>query len=72
MGSLEKELEAGITYMPDNSPQTIAATIQRAIRERGYERNAMKAAQQAYGPEAISKALDELVNRVRSTASRNN
>jgi len=71
MGSVEKELEVGLTYMPDNSPETIAATVQQVIKERGYERVAMKAAQQAYGPETVSKSLDELVNRVRATANRN-
>jgi glycosyltransferase involved in cell wall biosynthesis len=72
MGSLEKELEAGITYMLDNSPGTIAATIQQVIKEREYERNAMKAAQQTYGPEASSKALDELLNQVRNTVRKKN
>jgi len=28
MGPLEKELEAGVTYMPDNSPATIAAALE--------------------------------------------
>lgn len=72
MGSLEKELEAGITYMPNNTPQTIAATLQQVIRERRYERNARKAAHHIYGPEAISKSLDALVRQVRTTAGQKN
>jgi glycosyltransferase involved in cell wall biosynthesis len=72
MGSLERELEAGITYMADNSPETIAATIQKVVKERGYDRAAMKAAQQTYGPAAISKSLDRLLNQVRTAANRNN
>ena len=44
MGNLEPELEAGITYMNDNSPATIAATLQRVIRERDFERTAAEAA----------------------------
>jgi glycosyltransferase involved in cell wall biosynthesis len=72
MGSLEKELEAGITYMPDNSPGTIAATIQQVIKEREYERNAMKAAQQTYGPAACSKSLDDLLNRVMDMLTKHN
>ena len=65
MGALENELEAGITYMPDNAPETIAATLHRVIDERGYERTAMKAAQQAYGPVAVSKSLDALLDQVK-------
>jgi glycosyltransferase involved in cell wall biosynthesis len=72
MGSLEKKLEAGITYMPDNSPGTIAATIQQVIKEREYERNAMKAAQQSYGPAASSKSLEELLNQARNTLTKLN
>jgi glycosyltransferase involved in cell wall biosynthesis len=64
MGALEKELEAGITYMPDNSPETIAATIRRVIEERSYVRTSTTAAQQLYGPEAVAKSLDELLQRV--------
>ena len=43
MGSLEKELEAGITYIPDNAPETIAAAVCRVIEERKYEQIAMDA-----------------------------
>lgn len=65
MGSLEKELEAGITYMPDNSPETIAATIHEVIRERAYQRMAAEAAQQMYGEAAVSRSLDSLLRAVR-------
>lgn len=67
MGALEPELEAGISYMPDNSPKTIAATIQRVINERANERTASAAAQQVYGPVTVSKSLDRLLNEVRAT-----
>jgi len=70
MGALEPELEAGITYMPDNSPGTIAATIRRVIEQRGFDRRAMEAAQKMYGPVTVSKSLDELLNQVRTTAIR--
>ncbi len=66
MGALEPELEAGISYMPDNSPKTIAATIQRVINERANERTASAAAQQMYGPVTVSKSLDTLLNEVRA------
>jgi glycosyltransferase involved in cell wall biosynthesis len=64
MGNLEPELEAGITYMNDNSPATIAATLQRVIRERDFERTAAEAAVQSYGPEAVSRSFDKLLKRV--------
>jgi glycosyltransferase involved in cell wall biosynthesis len=64
MGDLEPKLESGITYMNDNSPATIAATLQRVIRNRDYERTAAEAAMQSYGPEAVSRSLDKLLNKV--------
>ena len=64
MGNVEPELEDGITYMNDNSPATIAATLQRVIRERDFERTAAEAAVHSYGPQAISRSLDELLNKV--------
>jgi hypothetical protein len=64
MGNLEPELEAGITYMNDNRPFTIAATLQRVIRERSYERTAAQAAVQNYGQPSVLKSLDTLIQRV--------
>ncbi|MGB2713794.1 MAG: glycosyltransferase [Vicinamibacterales bacterium] len=64
MGALESDLEAGITYMPDNTPRTIAATLRRVVDAREYERTAAAAAQRAYGPAAVSDSLDALLNRV--------
>src|SRR6516162_8100120 len=49
MGPLEKEIEAGISYMPDNSAATIAATLEEVIENRRYELRATDAAQQSYG-----------------------
>jgi hypothetical protein len=63
-GNLEPDLEAGISYMSDNSPPTIAATLQRVIRDRSYERTAPQAAVQHYGLTAVSKSLDRLVRQV--------
>jgi glycosyltransferase involved in cell wall biosynthesis len=67
MGNLEPELEAGITYMNDNSPSTIAATLVRVIRERSYERTASQAAVQSYGQPSVLKSLDTLIQRVMRT-----
>jgi len=68
MGVLEQELEAGMTYMPDNAPATIAATIRRVVEERAYARTAGDAARRMYGSAAVSKSLDTLLGRVRATA----
>jgi glycosyltransferase involved in cell wall biosynthesis len=66
MGTLEPELEAGITYMSDNTPAIIAATLQQIIRDRTYERTAAQAALQTYGPEAVSRSFDKLLSKVMS------
>jgi len=63
-GALERELEAGVTYIADNAPETIAASLKRVIEERGYERTAEQAAVRTYGPDAISKSLNELLEQV--------
>ena len=68
MGPLEPELEAGITYMPDNRPETIAATLSRVIREGLYEQKVDEVANQRYGPAGVSQALDTLLREV-ATAS---
>jgi len=38
--------------------------LQRVIRERDYERTAAQAALQTYGPEAVSRSFDKLLNKV--------
>jgi glycosyltransferase involved in cell wall biosynthesis len=64
MGPLEPELEAGITYMPDNSPDTVAATLQEVIKERQYERTAADAAKSLYGTQTVSRFLGMLLEEV--------
>jgi glycosyltransferase involved in cell wall biosynthesis len=61
MGNLEREIEEGITYMADNKPETIAATLQQAVGEQRYARTAKNAVQRRYGSEAVSEALDTLL-----------
>jgi glycosyltransferase involved in cell wall biosynthesis len=63
-GALERELEAGVTYIADNAPETIAASLKQVIEERGYERTAEQAAVRTYGPDAISRSLNELLEQV--------
>jgi glycosyltransferase involved in cell wall biosynthesis len=67
-GALEPELEAGITYIADNTPETIAACLKKMISEGSYTRTAQQAALQTYGPAAVSKALNRLIDQTRARA----
>jgi glycosyltransferase involved in cell wall biosynthesis len=64
MGTLEPEIESGITYIPDNKAETIAAALKQVIESRSYERTATQGALQTYGPEAVSRSLDTLLSKV--------
>lgn len=70
MGTLEPEIETGITYMSDNLPETIAATLKKVIKDRRYEHLAVQAVQEAYGPEAVSRALDKFLKQTLKGTSR--
>lgn len=63
MGPLDSQLEAGITYMPDNKAETIAATLKQVIENCSYERTAAQAALETYGPDAVSTSLNTLVKQ---------
>jgi glycosyltransferase involved in cell wall biosynthesis len=71
MGALEPDLESGITYMPDNKPETIAATLKQVMECRLYERTAADAALQSYGPQAVSRLLDKFLTEVMAGNNRN-
>jgi hypothetical protein len=64
MGALDPRLEAGITYMPDNSPATIAATLKAVIDSRRHERQARDEAYNQYGTGAVMRALDNLLQQI--------
>ena len=64
MGTLEPELERGITYMTDNRPATIAAMLRQVIQSRSHERTAAHAAVQRYGAAAVSRAVNSLIDQV--------
>ena len=64
MGPAEKELEQGITYMPDNKPETIAATLRQVIETRQWEQRAAEFARNTYGPATVAKSLDDLIRQV--------
>jgi len=63
MGVVEPEIEAGITYMEDNRPETIAAALKQVIGERRYEYTAERVVQERYGPMAVSEALETLMGQ---------
>ena len=64
MGNVEKEIESGLTYMPDNKPETIAATLKQVIQARMWEQGASQFACDTYGPTAVAKSLDNLIKQV--------
>lgn len=64
MGPLESDLEAGITYMADNTPETIAQTLSRVIDARKFTRHATDAAQRRYGRSIVARSLDALISEV--------
>jgi glycosyltransferase involved in cell wall biosynthesis len=63
MGTLEKEVESGITYMPDNEPATIAATLNQVIRIQNWQRCAAEYVSNTYGPERVTQSLDVLLHQ---------
>jgi glycosyltransferase involved in cell wall biosynthesis len=72
MGGIESDLEPGITFMPDNSPATIAKTLTHVISQRSYERTAAPAAIAKYGPKAVQTALNKLLKQVTEACAERN
>jgi len=68
-GFLEPQLETGISYIADNSPDTIAAGLRKVIHDCPYEQKAQQAALQTYGPEAVSKGLNRLIEQAMAQAN---
>jgi len=62
-GALESELEVGVTYIADNTPETIAACLKKMIGDGTYARTAEQATLQTYGPAAISQAMNRLIDQ---------
>jgi glycosyltransferase involved in cell wall biosynthesis len=63
MGALEEGIEAGITYMHDNDSDTIAMTLKQVVLDRRWERTAAQHVLQTYGPAAVSKSLEVLIQK---------
>ena len=64
LGALDPEMEIGITYINDNSPDTISACLKKVISERRYEQTSQLATMETYGPEAVSQSLDTFLRQV--------
>ena len=64
MGGLPAGLEKAVTYLSDNTPAVIAATLRQVIEERCYERTASETTLQTYGPDAVGKSLNKLITAV--------
>jgi glycosyltransferase involved in cell wall biosynthesis len=71
MGAIEADLERGITFMPENSPATIAKTLVDVINQRSYERTAAPAAIAKYGPGAIRQSLNTLLRDAVAAGGKN-
>jgi glycosyltransferase involved in cell wall biosynthesis len=70
MGVLERELEAGITYLPDNDPDSIAAALMLAIRERRWQKSAAADVLRMYSPDAVSASLQTLLSQQTPASTR--
>jgi len=64
LDGLDPEMENGLTYINDNSPDTIAAGIKRVISERRHEHTSGRATLDKFGPETVSRSLDALLRQV--------
>ncbi|MBV8375855.1 MAG: glycosyltransferase [Verrucomicrobia bacterium] len=72
MGALEREVEEGLTYLPDNDPETIGATLNQVIESGRWERNAAPYVCATYGSAQVSRSLDCLISQVLQRASQRN
>lgn len=70
MGSLEKEVERGMTYIPDNSPETIAVALKQVILAETWSCTAKEYVIDSYGPRSMARILDELLQQASAYYSR--
>ena len=70
MGTLEPQIEAGVTYMTDNKPETIASALARVVVERRYEHTVEDVAQDTYGSGEVAGALEDLLAKARCRSGR--
>ena len=67
MGAVENEIAAGITFMPDNTPETIARTLQAVVQTGAWRQTAKRAVHDLYRSDVLRATLDKLI---RESASR--
>ena len=63
MGHLEPEIDAGITYIEDNAPETILKSLREVICQGAHRRLARAAVVGLYGPAAVSEKLQTLLQQ---------
>jgi hypothetical protein len=61
---LDRRLLPGITFIDDNSPETISRALHDAIARRTFERTVTDAALELYGPAAVAVMLEQFAERV--------
>jgi len=71
-GTIEPDLERGISYIENNSPEAIVGGLRMAINAKAFERTAEAAALRTYGPNAVTVALNKLLDEVIARASGGN
>jgi hypothetical protein len=64
LGTVDPEMDVGITYINDNLAETICACLKKVITERRYEHTSQQATLNAYGSEAVSRSLDTFLGQV--------
>jgi glycosyltransferase involved in cell wall biosynthesis len=63
MGFLEPEIEKGITYIPDNRPDTIVHALNEVVATEKWRQTATQAVHNIYGPEALGETLENLIRQ---------
>jgi glycosyltransferase involved in cell wall biosynthesis len=63
MGTLEREIERGITYLSDNAPESIASALRSVTLNGRWHEGAADYVQRTYGTAALSKSLDLLIRQ---------
>jgi glycosyltransferase involved in cell wall biosynthesis len=64
MGALEKEVEAGITYIPNNEPKTIVKSLRTLVDREDWKREARRFVIATYGEAATAEKLAALIASV--------
>ena len=70
MGYLEKEIEIGITYIPNNDPETISKALLELVRTERWKVTASEQVRNIYGPDALKASLNDLILRAKSGGNR--